>query len=127
MQKARHLMDENSVSFQMFVILLYSITLGSESQFTVFRQCLSNTWQSGLLFFFSLFPTGGAWAEAKIWRWLFFQWKKKLHKALCLVQFLASFISFYFEIVSYLACGEKIIRLASKNSVKLNEKSASDF
>ena len=33
-------------------------------------------------------------------------------------QFLASFISFYFEILSYLACGEKIIRLASKNSVK---------
>ena len=52
---------------------------------------------------------------------------KKLHKALCLVQFLASFISFDYEIVSYLACGEKIIRLASKNSVKLDEKSASDF
>ena len=43
------------------------------------------------------------------------------------VQFLASFISFYFEILSYLACGEKIIRLTSKNSVKLDEKSASDF
>ena len=48
--------------------------------------------------------------------------KKKLHKALRSVQFLASFISFYFEILSYLACGEKIIRLASRNSVKLNEK-----
>ena len=53
--------------------------------------------------------------------------KKKLHKALRSVQFLASFISFYFEILSYHACGEKIIRLASKNSVKLDEKSASDF
>ena len=53
--------------------------------------------------------------------------KKKLHKALRSVQFLASFISFYFEILSYLACGEKIIRLKSKNSVKLDEKSASDF
>ena len=53
--------------------------------------------------------------------------KKKLHKALHSVQFLASFISFYFEILSYLACGEKIIRLTSKNSVKLDEKSASDF
>ena len=53
--------------------------------------------------------------------------KKNLHKALCSVQFLASFISFYFEILSFLACGEKIIRLASKNSVKLDEKSASDF
>ena len=54
--------------------------------------------------------------------------KKKLHKALSSVQFLTSFISFYFEILSdHLACGEKIIRLASKNSVKLDEKSASDF
>ena len=53
--------------------------------------------------------------------------KEKLHKALRSVQFLASFISFYFEILSYLACGEKIISLASKNSVKLDEKSASDF
>ena len=52
---------------------------------------------------------------------------KKLHKALRSVQFLASFISFYFEILSNLACGEKTIRLASKNSVKLDEKSASDF
>ena len=43
MQKARRLMDENSVSFQMFLILLYSIALGSESQITVFKQCLSNT------------------------------------------------------------------------------------
>ena len=54
------------------------------------------------------------------------QWKK-IHKALRSVQFLASFISFYFEILSYLACGENIIRLKSKNSVKLDEKSASDF
>ena len=53
--------------------------------------------------------------------------QKKLHKALRSVQFLASFTSFYFEILPYLACGEKIIRLASKNSVKLDEKSASDF
>ena len=52
--------------------------------------------------------------------------EKKLHKALGSVQFLASFTSFYFKILSYLACGEKIIRLASKNSVKLDEKSAGD-
>ena len=52
---------------------------------------------------------------------------KKLLKALCSVQFLASFISFYFEILCYLALDEKIIRLASKNSVKLGEKSVSDF
>ena len=53
--------------------------------------------------------------------------EKKLHKALRSVQFLASFFSFYFEILSYLACGEKIIRPASKNSVKLDGKSASGF
>ena len=53
--------------------------------------------------------------------------KKKLHKALRSVQFLAFFTSSYFEILSYLACGEKIIRLAFKNSVKLDEKSAGDF
>ena len=68
------------------------------------------------LFCFVLFLcTGGACA------------KKKLHKALRSVQFLASFTSSYFEILSYLAYGEKIIRLASKNSVKLDEKSAGDF
>ena len=32
MQKTRRLMDENSVSFQMFLILLSFITRGSESQ-----------------------------------------------------------------------------------------------
>ena len=56
-----------------------------------------------------------------------FSLKKQLHKALCSVQFLASFTSFYFEILSYLACSEKIIRPASKNSVKLDPKSASDL
>ena len=69
---------------------------------------------------------GGACAEAKICR-VFFSVKNNLHKALRSVQFYASFISFYFEILSYLACGEKVIRLASKNSVKLGKKSASDF
>ena len=43
-----------------------------------------------------------------------FSVKKKLHKALRSVQFLATFTSSYFEILSYLACSEKIIRLASK-------------
>ena len=36
-----------------------------------------------------------------------FSVKKLLHKALGPVQFLASFTSFYFEILSYLACGVK--------------------
>ena len=56
-----------------------------------------------------------------------FSVKKQLHKALGSLQFLVSFTSFYFEILSYLACGEKIIRLASKNIVKLDPKSASDL
>ena len=56
-----------------------------------------------------------------------FSVKKQLHKALGSVQFLASFTSFDFEILSYLACGEKRIKLASKNSVKLDPKSASDL
>ena len=56
-----------------------------------------------------------------------FSVKKQLQKALRSVQFLASFTSFYFEVLSYLACGEKIIRLASTNSVKLDPKSASDL
>ena len=56
-----------------------------------------------------------------------FSVKKQLHKVLRSVQFLASFTSFYFEILSYLACSEKITRLASKNSVKLDPKSASDL
>ena len=56
-----------------------------------------------------------------------FSVKKQLNKALGSVQCLASFTSFYFEILSYLSCGEKIIRLASKNSVKLDPKSASDL
>ena len=38
MQKTRRLMDENSVSFQMFLILFPFITLGSESQISVFKQ-----------------------------------------------------------------------------------------
>ena len=42
MQKARRLMDENSVSFQTFLILLSSITLGSESQIPVFKEGQGN-------------------------------------------------------------------------------------
>ena len=56
-----------------------------------------------------------------------FSVKKQLNRAFGSVQFLVSFTSFYFEILSYLACGEKIIRLASKNSVKLDPKSTSDL
>ena len=100
MQKTRRLMDLNSVFFKC-------------SQFYA-KQCQSNTQMSGYFWMRDGGGGGGACAEAKIW---------KLHKAIHSVLFLASFISFYFEILSYLACGEKIIRLASKNSVKLVEKS----
>ena len=43
MQKARLLTDENSVSFQMLLILLSSITLCLESQIPVFKEGRSNT------------------------------------------------------------------------------------
>ena len=43
-------MDEYSVSFQMFLILLSFITLGSESQISVFKQCQSNTQMCGVSF-----------------------------------------------------------------------------
>ena len=46
MQKRRRLMDENSVSLQTFLILLSFITLGSERQISVFKQCQSITWMS---------------------------------------------------------------------------------
>ena len=84
------------------------ITLGSESQISVFKQCQSNTQMA-------VFSGGGGGGSMR------------RSQNLDSVQFLASFISFYFDLLSYLACGEKIIRLASKNSVKLGEKSASDF
>ena len=57
MQKTRRLMDENSVSFQMLLVLLSFITLGSKSQISVFEQCQSNTHKSG--FFFVFFFWGG--------------------------------------------------------------------
>ena len=43
-------MDESSVSFQKFLILLSLITLGSESHISVFRQCQSKTQMSDCVF-----------------------------------------------------------------------------
>ena len=60
--------DENSVSFQMFLILLSFITLGLESQISVFEQCQSNSSTSGVFW-----EGGGACAEAK--NWIFFSEK----------------------------------------------------
>ena len=105
-------MDQNSVSFQMSQFSCLLLHLVQKAKFPCSKKVRAI--RRSLFCFVSLY--GGEHAQ-----------KPKLHKALGSVQFLASFTSFYFEILSYLACGEKIIRLASKNSVKLDEKSASDF
>ena len=130
MQKARLLTDENSVSFQMFLRYLSSITPCAESQIPVFKEGRSNTYKSVFVLF--VCAEKGGWGGGRMRRSqnleiVNFSVKKQLHKALRSVQFLASFTSFYFEILSYLACGEKIIRLASKKSVNLDPKSASDL
>ena len=122
MQKTRCLMDENSVSFQMFLILFIYYTWFRKPNFCV--QAMQSKTQMSVYFWGE---GGGEHAQKPKFQIVIFSVKKYLHKALCSVQFLASFISFYFEILSYLACGEKVIRLASKNSVKLGKKSASDF
>ena len=122
-------MDENSVSSQIFLILLSVITpLVQNVQLNFCIQAMSKQYSDVCCFL--LFFGGGGWGEhaqkPKFGDSRFLS-EKKPHKALRSIQFLASFISFYFEILSYLACGVKKIRLASKSSVKLNEKSTSDF
>ena len=115
MQKARRLMDEKSGFF--FSNVLNSLVF----YYTWFRKlnfCVQTKFEQYLaVWVFFSFSYRGNMRRSH----------KALHKALRSIQFLASFIRFYFEILSYLACGEKIIRLASKNSVKLNENSAGDF
>ena len=119
-------MDENSVSFQMLLILLSFITLSSKSQISVFEQCQSNTQKSGFLFFFG---GGGrrSMCRGQNLEIFFSEKKKNAIRHFAWFKFSRLLISFYFEILSYLACGEKTIRLASKNSVNLGEKSASEF
>ena len=56
-------MDENSVSFQMFSILLSFSALDSESQISVFKQCQSNTQFSGCFLFFGGGRGGGEHAQ----------------------------------------------------------------
>ena len=115
MQKARLLTDENSVSFRMFLISCLLLHFVQKAKFPCSKK-IGAILRS--LFLFCLFVRGGGGEHAQ---------KPNFHKILRSVQFLASFTSFYFEILSYLACGEKIIRLASKTSVKLDQKSARDF
>ena len=80
-------MDESSMYFQMFLTLLSFIKLCSESQTSVFKQCQSNTQMS-------VFVGGGNMRRSE----------KKLHKALRMVQLLASFIIFFFEILVIISC-----------------------
>ena len=107
-------MDDNSVSFQMFLILLSFITLGSERQISVFNnvkailRCLLLFWRGG----------GGACAEAGI-----FSLKKNFIRHFARFNFSRLSLALVSKYHPYLACGEKIIRLASKNSEKLGEKS----
>ena len=112
-------MDENNVSFQnlMFLILLSFIALGSESQIFV-----NSSTQTSVFYFIFFLQGGEGMCRSQNLEIVIFLVKKKLHTALSSVQFLTSFISFHFEILSYLACGEKIVRLASKNSVKSGKK-----
>ena len=59
MQKARLLTDENSVSFQMFLRLLFSITLRSENQTPVIKEGRSNTYKSVFVLFVCAEKGGG--------------------------------------------------------------------
>ena len=107
-------------SFLTFLIQLSFTVVGSESQIYVDQVPLYSSNVKGILRY--LLGGGGEHAQKPKKKL-----KKKLHTTFGSVQFLASFISFYFEILSYLACGEKIIKLASKNIVKLGLKSATNF
>ena len=59
MQKAGLLTDENSVTFQMFLYLLSSITLCSESQIPVLKERRSNTQKSVFVLFVCAGKVGG--------------------------------------------------------------------
>ena len=88
MQKTSRLMDENSVSFQMFLILLSFITFGSESQISVFKQCQSKQ-HLDVCFFVIFFFGGGGGGSMRIGQNLEFRFfsEKKLHKVLRSAQF----------------------------------------
>ena len=102
----------------MLLFKLSFIVVGSESQISVDQVTLYSSNTKGILRY--LGGGGGGMRSSENFS------EKKLHTARS-VQFLASFISFYFEILSYLACGETIIKLASKTSVKLGQKSTSNI
>ena len=73
MQETRRLMDNNSASFQMFIILLsFMIAVGSESQMSVDHVTLYSS--NGILRYLMGGGGGGACVEAKVSR--FFSEKK---------------------------------------------------
>ena len=128
MQKARLLKDENLLFSNDPNSLVFYYTLFRKPESRVQRG--SEQYLEGCFCFVCLCGEGGggdSMRRSQNLEIVVFSVKKQLHKALGSVQFLASFTSFDFEILSYLACGEKTIRLASKNSVKLDPKSASDL
>ena len=92
MQKARRLMDQNSVSFQnVFNSLVFYYTWFRKPNFRV--QTRSEQYLE-VCFVFVLFFVRGEHAQKPKFGENFS--KKKLHKALRSAQFLVSFTSFYF-------------------------------
>ena len=69
---------------------------------------------SGVFLFVCLFVVVVVFLGGSLRRSQNFSEKKNFIRHFVRFNFLASFISFYFEILSYLACGENLIRLASK-------------
>ena len=65
-KRSRRLTDKNSVSFQMFLILLSSIAVGLESKISVDQVTLYSSNVKGILRCLGIFFGGGACAEAKI-------------------------------------------------------------
>ena len=113
-------MDENSVSSQMFLILSSFITpLVQKGKFNFCIQAMSEQYSDISCVFFG--GGGEACEEAKIW-----STKRKFIRYFArfnLSRPSLTYILKYYPILH----GDKKIRLASKNSVKLGEKSTSDF
>ena len=123
-------MDKNSVSFQMYLILLSFIAVGLKSQISIDQVTLYSSNVKGILRFLGLlfFWGGGARGPGGAEGVAYAEAKKKMHTAPRSVQFLTSFISFiskYYPVL-HVVKGQ-LTRVASKNSVKLGEKSTSDF
>ena len=105
MQKPRCLMHENSVSSKMFLILLSFITLGSVAKINFFVQSTSKIYSDVLGIFF--FGGGRKHAQKPV--------KKSFIRHFARFSFLGLSLTFILKsVVTYLACSEKIGRLASK-------------